>query len=259
MILKFVVLKNKFLFRNIISDAISGFLFVIIQISFFTNFVIKRFDYQTNTALIYFVFSFILSACCATKVAEDIPVLYHRNTFAKKLLFPHSYFLYLLKYNFMNKVLLFCSFSALYVIITLPLGIFSSNIATHLPIFLMSTILSFILDISLRIILGLVIMKNHNFMILAKTYNQIDRILSGAIVPLSFLPQAVQTVFFCLPFHFLICFPLEILIHGKITISVGVKKINGLTLQIILTICIVVLAYTVFTLRIKKLQKEGSL
>lgn len=259
MLLKFVALKNRFLFRNIISDAISGFLFVIIQISFFTNFVVDRLDYETHTAIIYFVYSFILSACCASRVAEGIPALYLRKAFSKKLLFARSYFWYMLKYNVANKFFLFCLFSFLFIIIGFPIGIFSNEIITHLPCFSLSVVLSFFIDVALRIILGLVIMKNHNFTILAKTYNQIDRILSGAIVPVSFLPAIIQNIFFCLPFYFLIFFPLEVLIDGVIMVTISNKDINGIVVQGMLAISLVFIARVFFSLRIKKLQREGTL
>ncbi|MEL3907461.1 MAG: hypothetical protein P1P64_00400 [Treponemataceae bacterium] len=259
MLLKFVILKNRFLFRNIISDAVSGFLFVIIQISFFTNFVIDRLDYKTQTAIIYFVCGFILSACCASRITEEIPLLYLRNTLSKKLLFVRNYFWYILKYNVINKLFLFSLFSILFVIIALPFGIFSIEIVIHLPLFVLSVLLSFFIDVALRIIFGLAIMKNHNFIILTKTYNQIDRILSGAIVPLSFLPNVIQTIFFCLPFYFLIFFPLEVLIDGVTMVTIGNKSINGLLVQSILAISITIIARIFFSLRIKKLQREGSL
>ncbi len=47
----------------------------------------------------------------------------------------------------------------------------------------------------------------------------IMEVVGGAIIPLSFFPQILQKIFFCLPFPFLIYLPMRIYL-GKIPLSV---------------------------------------
>lgn len=112
-LIKFIILHKKFHYREIIGEAISDLLFVAIQFSFFTNFIISRNDFNNISFFTYIIFSFIICSCCFIPITEKFCNEYYKKQLYKKYLFCRSYFGHLVSRYFLDKVLtllfFFCS------------------------------------------------------------------------------------------------------------------------------------------------------
>lgn len=250
-VIRFILLRKKFRYREILGELVSGILFIVIQFSFFKSFVAERNDYNSSSFFIYIIFSFIISSCCSVPIVETFCSGYQRNTLYKKYIFCRSYFFSLVTYYFLEKLIVLIFFSSIFIIISFCVGLIDFSFFKYLPYFLAAVFSSFLLDIFLRITLGSILIANRNYNSLIKAYNQVARILSGAIVPLSFFPIFLKNIIFYLPFYFLVFFPLEVLINGN-----DIKKFY---IQTSLTIFFFFIAFFSFTVMTKKLKQEGGI
>ncbi len=248
---KFILLKKKFKYREILGELVSGIVFMLIQFSFFQNFITKRNDFTDNSFFIYIVFSFIISSACSISLIREFCISYHKNTLYKKYLSTRNCFFHIIKYYFLEKMLSFLFFSFIFLTLCLFLGLISIDLLNSLPVFLFTTSLAFLLDIFLRIILACILMRNRNYQSLLKAYNQIARILSGAIVPLSFFPLILRSVIFYLPFYYLVFFPLDVLLHGA--------NLKALLIQVVLVFLFFIISFFIFNLNLKNLKQRGDL
>ncbi|WP_038108320.1 hypothetical protein, partial [Treponema pedis] len=69
-VIRFILLRKKFRYREILGELVSGILFIVIQFSFFKSFVAERNDYNSPSFFIYIIFSFIISSCCSVPIVE---------------------------------------------------------------------------------------------------------------------------------------------------------------------------------------------
>lgn len=250
-LIRFILLRKKFRYRELFGEFVSGLLFIVIQFSFFKSFITTRSDYNSSSFFMYIVFSFILSSCCSVPIVENFCSGYQSNTLYKKYICCRSYFFYLVAYHFLEKLIMLLFFSTIFIILFLCIGLIDFSFFTYIPSFFVAVFFSFLLDIFLRITLGSLLITNRNYISLIKAYNQVARILSGAIVPVSFFPIGLKNILFYLPFYFLLFFPLEVLIIGN--------DIKGMYIQTGLTVSFSFIAFFSFTAMTKKLKKEGGI
>ncbi len=250
-LLKFILLKKKFKYREILGEIVSGCLFMLIQFSFFQNFITNRKDFTSESFFIYIVFSLIISSSCSVTLVQEFCLDFHKRVLYKRFIFMRQPFFYIVKYYFLEKIFSLMFFSIIFLSICLAVGLIPIEFLKTIPLFSLTVSLAFLLDIFLRIILTCILMKNKNYQSLLKAYNQIERILSGAIVPLSFFPLALKNLLFYLPFYFLLFFPLEVLLNGI--------KSNIFFIQLGLTLLFFFISFFIFNLTVKKLKERGEL
>jgi ABC-2 type transport system permease protein len=88
----------------------------------------------------------------------------------------------------------------------------------HIVFFLFSLVLAALLQFLLFEALSLLAFWVENTYGIRFTMRVIMEVVGGAIIPISFLPQILQKIFFCLPFPFMIYLPMRIYL-GKISLG----------------------------------------
>lgn len=122
-----------------------------------------------------------------------------------------------------------------FVLFTIPIGVVVYLAFGILPpasvhaagLFILSTMLSFIVYSSLNFIIGLMGLYLENLEMTLFAKNQLIELLSGVLVPLSFFPSWLGTVLQALPFAAIAYVPLQIYL-GKVT---GGEAVQSLAFQ----------------------------
>lgn len=250
-LIKFFLMRTRFAYRNILSEIAGGILFIIIQFSFFKNFITTGTDYNDTTFFIYIVVSFIITSCCSSTIVEYLCAGYQRNSLSNKFISERSLYSYLVINTLIEKICMFLFFSCLFIGSLLAIKKIDMSFFARMYFFIPSLILAFLLDIFMRIIIASILITNRSTQSILKAYNQVVRILSGAIVPISFFPAILGAVIFYLPFYYLLFYPLDVLLIEF--------DMSGLIIQSGLTLILFIVSVISFKQMEKRLKREGGL
>lgn len=178
--------------------------------------------------------------------------------FSKYLLKPYSFLLYNLSQNLAEKV---------YKIFFLSLGIsvvlifFFNNLPLQnlfnpflIVLFLISLVMAIFVTFVLDCALGLITFWFHDADFLRTYVFIISQLLSGALIPLVFLPEALRSIVIFLPFRYFLSFPIEI-ITNRLS---GLELVQGFALQIFWTATIFVFYQYLYKGGVKVHQAFGS-
>ena len=146
---------------------------------------------------------------------------------------------------------MFLFFSCLFVGTMIVIKKVDTVFFVRIWVFGPSLILAFLLDIFIRIIIASILITNRSAQSIIKAYNQVARILSGAIVPISFFPAVLSMIIFYLPFYYLLFYPLDVLLVGF--------DMSGLIIQASLTLILFIVSFIAFNKMEKRLKRVGGL
>jgi ABC-2 type transport system permease protein len=121
-------------------------------------------------------------------------------------------------------------------------------------LYLISTLLGILINFYFSYSFGLLSFKVTNMWGMSQIMDAIVRLLSGALIPISFFPGVIQKIIFILPFSSLIYTPTMIYL-GKLT---GLEVVKALSLQIVWIIVLAAIAKLLWKTMVKQLTILGG-
>ena len=216
--------------------------------------IIKGFD--LNQMIIYMLISFLTNLLISSDITSMIYREVKDGSIAMTLIKPISYCKRLMFQCFgqiaFSFVLVFWgAFIAVTVYLCIAGGTF--NILNILMYFV-STIFSIFLMLFYRYCFGLLSFKITNMWGLTQIMNAIVRLLSGALIPLTFFPDIIAEIFKYLPFGSMISTPTLIYL-GKLN---GMEMLQALLLQAVWILVFFGLSKWIWSKLIKHLTILGG-
>ena len=130
----------------------------------------------------------------------------------------------------------------------------ASNSIFNILMYFISSILSMILTFYYSYFFGLLSFKITNMWGLSQIMQAITRLISGALIPLSFFPEVVGKIFNILPFSSMISTPTLIYL-GKLN---GLELIKGILIQVIWVLIFIAISKWIWNKLIKQLTILGG-
>jgi len=213
-------------FKNSLSQAMAyrGETFVWSLISIISIFSalmlwLAIYDDKTNIAgfsrqglISYYLMLFLLEKFIDTHPHQGVARDIRRGFLSASLLRPFPYLLSKVLVTFGGKALsIFTNVPALVLVFYFFGKYFTINAnATTLLLTILSAFLSFILQLSLRLLVGLIAFWIQKVKNLFHCHEMVFRLFGGRLVPLALFPSALQSVAAVLPFRYIYSLPLEI-------------------------------------------------
>jgi ABC-2 type transport system permease protein len=146
--------------------------------------------------------------------------------------------------------------------ITLPtalvmLFVFKVKVAFGVGLFLfpLSLLLAFVISFSIDYFIGLIAFYSESVWGFSTTKEIIVTVFSGALIPLQFFPDTIQTVLFCLPFQAIYHTPLMMITRPNQSLDVFLPMIG---IQTLWAVALFVLARLFYNQAIKVLRIAGG-
>ncbi len=176
--------------------------------------------YSTGEVLVYYLFVALVSRITKSWSFDKIKLDVWNGDYSKYLLWPRGVIGYRIGSDWANRVLSVVTLLPIWLVLlglTISGGLIRFDLLAFilaLPALVISIYIAFFLDM----ILGHFIIWIGKGEGIDLVYQAANRILSGRVVPLSFLPLGLFTFAKLLPFRYDVSFPIEIAM-GKLTSS----------------------------------------
>ena len=216
--------------------------------------VIEGFTF--NQMIVYMLIAFLTNLLVSTDVSSNISREVKDGSIAINLIRPISYSQRMMFQSvgviFFNFVIVFIP---AFIVITLVFYNLEGSISIfNILMYFISSILSMILTFYYSYCFGLLSFKITNMWGLSQIMQAITRLISGALIPLSFFPEVVGKIFNILPFSSMISTPTLIYL-GKLN---GLELIKGILIQVIWVLIFIAISKWIWNKLIKQLTILGG-
>lgn len=166
-----------------------------------------------QTILTYFVISFLIQSFLPRWITMEIGWGVKRGEIINVFLRPVGFRTYYLLYAF-GDVIFTLIFMGLPIII---IALFSGAVVPCADVFMftVSIIFSYGIAFSLFYLVGLVSFITTNIWGIFLTFDLVNLFLSGALLPIRFMPEWLVVIIKMLPFRYIVDFPISIWLTGK--------------------------------------------
>lgn len=211
--------------------------------------------YNLQESLTYFLLIQIVSGFVFSSAGFQTSSDIQSGELSNKLILPADYLLMLFSREFGRNIFFLISNIIIYGI----LGIIFQNYFdldfyfSMISLAIISTMMAFILNFSMNVILGLFAFWISTAGRLIYTFFGIITLVSGIIVPIDFFPQNIQTLLKFSPFPYMFFYPVHILQSHTINLEI----IYGLTLQLLFTCLLTAIMYAVYYKGLKTYEAVG--
>lgn len=206
--------------------------------------------------IVYMLIAFLTNLLVSTDVSSNISREVKDGSIAINLIRPISYSQRMMFQSvgviFFNFVIVFIP---AFIVITLVFYNLEGSISIfNILMYFISSILSMILTFYYSYCFGLLSFKITNMWGLSQIMQAITRLISGALIPLSFFPEVVGKIFNILPFSSMISTPTLIYL-GKLN---GLELIKGILIQVIWVLIFIAISKWIWNKLIKQLTILGG-
>ena len=193
---------------------------------------------DAESMLTYIIISSVLSVLLITNVERRIQTSVEKGTVAADLMRPISLFGVYFAEDIGNILaLIFQNMFPILLIGSLMIKVPLMADIHDLPVFILSVLLSFMINWLIAALFGMMAFTAVNIDALIQVKKHLLRLLSGSIIPVWFFPEAVSRVLKALPFVYIYQLPLSIYIgKGDRAEQIGQMKIQFLWLVILFAI-----------------------
>ena len=190
---------------------------------------------DAESMLTYIIISSALSVLLITNVERRIEMSVEKGTVATDMMKPVNIFgVYFAEDIGSIIALIFQNMLPILLIGSLMIKVPTMADTRTLPIFIISVILSFLINWLIAALFGMMAFTAVNISALIQVKKHLLRLLSGSIIPIWFFPDSVAKVLSVLPFVYIYQLPLSIYIgRGDISEQIYQMKIQFLWLVIL--------------------------
>lgn len=199
--------------------------------------------------LTYFVISFFIQSLLPRWIAMEIGWGVKRGEIINVFLRPVGFRTYFMLYAF-GDVIFTLMFMGLPIMVIACLSTQLVPCANVL-LFAITLILSYFIAFNLFYLIGLISFITTNIWGIFLTFDLVNLFLSGALLPLRFMPEWLVSIIKLLPFRYIVDFPISIWLTGK----VGVDEV---LIQILWVVILSVLTKVIYRRAIAKLDIFGG-
>ena len=202
-----------------------------------------------GTILTYFVVSFLIQSIIPRWIAMEIGWGVKRGEIINVFLKPIGFRKYYLLYAFGDVI-----FTLIFM--GLPIMLIAFLSASLVPcgnilFFMFSLILSYGIAFNLFYLVGLISFVTTNIWGIFLTFDLVNLFLSGALLPLQFMPRWLVMVIKILPFRYIVDFPISVWLTGK-------TDINEIFIQILWFVLLSIITNFVYRRAISRLDIFGG-
>ena len=199
--------------------------------------------------LTYFVISFFIQSFIPRWITMEIGWGVKRGEIINVFLKPLGFRTYYLLYAFGDVIFTLIFMGLPIILITL----FSSSLVTcgNVLLFIFTLILSYGIAFNLFYLVGLISFVMTNIWGIFLTFDLVNLFLSGALLPIKFMPEWLIMVTRILPFRYVADFPISVWLTGK-------ADIYELLVQILWFILLSIVTKVVYKRAISKLDIFGG-
>ena len=202
-----------------------------------------------ETILTYFVVSFLIQSIIPRWIAMEIGWGVKRGEIINVFLKPIGFRKYYLLYAFGDVI-----FTLIFM--GLPIMLIAFLSASLVPcgnilLFMFSLILSYGIAFNLFYLVGLISFVTTNIWGIFLTFDLVNLFLSGALLPLQFMPRWLVMVIKILPFRYIVDFPISVWLTGK-------ADINEIFIQVLWLIVLSIITKFVFKRASSRLDIFGG-
>ena len=129
------------------------------------------------------------------------------------------------------------------------------KVGWNILFFVLSLVMAFLIQFNIDYFVGLLCFYNESTWGMSSAKDSIVMLLSGAVIPLSFFPEALRNVVNLLPFQAIYSIPLNTLISKELTL---VQHLNGLAIQIFWILVLVAFNRLFYRKAIKVVTVNGG-
>lgn len=170
-----------------------------------------------GTILTYFVVSFLIQSIIPRWIAMEIGWGVKRGEIINVFLKPIGFRKYYLLYAFGDVI-----FTLIFMGLPIMLIAFFSDslvLCGNILLFMFSLIISYGIAFNLFYLVGLISFVTTNIWGIFLTFDLVNLFLSGALLPLQFMPRWLVMVIKILPFRYIVDFPISVWLTGKADIN----------------------------------------
>ena len=202
-----------------------------------------------GTILTYFVVSFLIQSIIPRWIAMEIGWGVKRGEIINVFLKPIGFRKYYLLYAFGDVI-----FTLIFM--GLPIMLIAFLSASLVPcgnilFFMFSLIISYGIAFNLFYLVGLISFVTTNIWGIFLTFDLVNLFLSGALLPLQFMPRWLVMVIKILPFRYIVDFPISVWLTGK-------TDINEIFIQILWFVLLSIITNFVYRRAISRLDIFGG-
>ena len=191
---------------------------------FFTQPEVNGFTLQTFTT--YIIFANLLASLNSFSLGEDLSYSIIQGSIAGEFLRPYSFIVALFFKDLGNKLLQLFKFSLIFLGILLVHQDFYLPDGKTILIFLLSSILGMFIVLLLDMAFGFLAFFTVNAWGVMLLRTGLFNLASGALLPLSFYPEAVEKILRFLPYNYAVNVPVSILLGQE-------SDLTALALQVL--------------------------
>ncbi|MGP1612245.1 MAG: ABC transporter permease [Catonella sp.] len=202
-----------------------------------------------GTILTYFVVSFLIQSIIPRWIAMEIGWGVKRGEIINVFLKPIGFRKYYLLYAFGDVI-----FTLIFMGLPIMLIAFFSDslvLCGNILLFMFSLIISYGIAFNLFYLVGLISFVTTNIWGIFLTFDLVNLFLSGALLPLQFMPRWLVMVIKILPFRYIVDFPISVWLTGK-------ADIYELLVQILWFILLCIVTKIVYRRAISRLDIFGG-
>ena len=212
-------------------------------------------DVDAQSMLTYIIISSALSVLLITNVERRIEHSVEKGTVATDMIKPVNLFgMYFAEDIGSVIALIFQNMIPILLIGSLTVKVPVMTDISLLPLFILSVVLSFLINWLLAALFGMIAFKTVEISALIQVKKHLLRLLSGSIIPIWFFPAGVEKVLSALPFVYIYQLPLSIYI-GRGDLS---EHIDGMKIQFLWLVVLVSLFYYVQSRATRKVMVQGG-
>lgn len=129
------------------------------------------------------------------------------------------------------------------------------HIGINIVFFILSIAISFLISFVFDFIVGIVSFYTESIWGFVMAKESLILFLSGAIIPISFFPQSMQKVLYCLPFQAIFNAPLSILLSKNLSIK---EYLGKMAIQFMWLVILFLIGRLFYFIAIKKVKLNGG-
>lgn len=248
-----IALLNSFAYKyKLLFYALTGIIQFIVYFFLWKTIFLSAHNYNGFTlesVITYFVLSFVIQSILPKWIAMEIGWSVKKGEISTKLLKPICFKKYFLFYSLGDVIFTFI-FMGAPIILT---SFFSNAIVScnNAILFMITLIISYLITFYLYYIIGLLSFWFINIWGIFITFDFIYLFLSGAYLPIAFMPDTMKIIIGVLPFKYIVDFPISIWINNTV-------DIKSLCIQFLWLLILFLISEIMYKKAINKLEVLGG-